>query len=84
MSNFKTRFCWWPVRLARHVTELEHISAVDGKAHYAERMEFIGWVWMQTAHLTKNINHGWVAFLDSKPMPEFCSKCGQELPKEAK
>ena len=65
MTNFKTKFCWWPVPLARHIG--------DG-------MEFIGWVWMTRANLTRNINHGWVCFLDSKPMPKWCSKCGQNLP----
>jgi hypothetical protein len=43
-------------------------------------MEFIGWVWMQRATLTNNLNHGWVAFLDSTPEPEKCKKCGQLLP----
>ena len=84
MSNFKTKFCWWPVRLARHVPVLEHISGIDGKAYYEERMEFIGWVWMQKAHLTNNLNHGWVAFLDAKPWPKKCKTCGQELPANAK
>lgn len=48
-KNFKTTFCWWPVRLARHV---------------GYGMEFIGWIWMTRANLTKT-NHGWVCFLDS-------------------
>ena len=65
MSNFKTKFCWWPVRLARHT---------------GEEMEFIGWVWLQEANLTNNLNHGWVAFLDAKPWPKKCKTCGQELP----
>lgn len=63
-AHYKSRFCWWPVRLARHA---------DG------RMEFIGWVWMQRAHLTKNLHHGWVCFLDSEPFNR-CPKCGQKLP----
>ena len=65
MSNFKTKFCWWPVRLARHI---------DGK------MEFVGWVWLQEASLANNLNHGWTAFLDAKPWPKKCKTCGQELP----
>jgi hypothetical protein len=73
MSNFKTKFCWWPVRLARHVP-------IEGTVPPTTRMEFIGWVWLQEATLTKNINHGWVAFLDSKLLPKKCRKCGQELP----
>ena len=47
-------------------------------------MEFIGWVWMQRAALTNNLNHGWVAFLDAKPEPEKCKKCGQLLPPNLK
>jgi hypothetical protein len=47
-------------------------------------MEFIGWVWLQEVHLTNNLNHGWVAFLDSKPWPKKCKTCGRELPKDAK
>jgi len=43
-------------------------------------MEFIGWVWMQRAALTYNLNHGWVAFLDAKHEPEKCKTCGQLLP----
>ena len=70
MSNFKTKFCWWPVRLARHLPD------ADGQ----RVMEFIGWAWMQEAHLTNNLNHGWVAFLDSKPWPKKCKTCGQVLP----
>jgi hypothetical protein len=46
-------------------------------------MEFIGWAWLQEAHLTRNINHGWVAFLDAKPWPKKCKTCGQELPANA-
>jgi len=73
MSNFKTRFCWWPVRLARHIKD----APID-----KPNMEFVGWVWMQRAHLTNNLNHGWVAFLDSTPMPDRCRECGQLLPKK--
>jgi len=73
VSNFKTKFCWWPVRLARHRDK-------DPEHPYQPDMEFIGWVWMQEAHLTNNINHGWTAFLDAKPWPKKCKTCGQELP----
>lgn len=69
MTNFKTKFCWWPIRLARHVDD----------PGFGTKMEFIGWVWMQEANLTNNLNHGWVAFLDATPMPKRCSKCGQTL-----
>lgn len=71
MANFKTKFCWWPVRLARHIKDAQYDKP---------NMEFIGWVWMQTANLTNNLNHGWVAILDSKPLKPRCRKCGQELP----
>lgn len=71
MARFKTKFCWWPVRLARHIKD-----APPDKPN----MEFIGWVWLQRAHLTKNLNHGWVCFLDSEPMPARCKECGQILP----
>ncbi len=81
MSNFKTKFCWWPVRLARNIPVLEHISGITGEAIYSKKMEFIGWVWMQEANLVNNLNHGWVAFLDATPMPKRCKKCRQELPK---
>ena len=74
MSNFKTKFCWWPVRLARHLP-VDPTTPIDRGT-----MEFIGWVWMQEAPLTCNLNHGWVAFLDSKPWPKKCKTCGQELP----
>lgn len=67
----KSKFCWLPVRLARHV---------NGERLGDARMEFIGWVWMQRARLTKNLNHGWVAFLDSQPNNWHCEKCGQLLP----
>lgn len=75
---FKKQFCWWPVRLARNVDKL--VGRVAGKDIYEPKMEFIGWVWMQEAYLTNNLNHGWVAFLDSKPLKPRCSKCGQDLP----
>lgn len=70
-SKFKTRFCWWPVRLARHIKDPDsHIS----------KMEFIGWVWLQRADLVHNMNHGWVCFLDSVPYVPKCKTCGQPLP----
>ena len=68
MSRFKTKFCWWSVRLARY------------EADRAPVMDFIGWVWLQEAHLTNNINHGWIAFLDSKPLEIKCKSCGQKMP----
>lgn len=71
MRMFKTKFCLLPVRLARHIKD-----APDDKPN----MEFIGWVWLQRAHLTRNLNHGWAAFLDSTPIVLHCDKCGQVLP----
>ena len=71
MSSFKTKFCLWPVRLARHIKDAQPDKPT---------MEFIGWVWMQRAALTNNLHHGWIAFLDDKPMPKTCKKCGQIIP----
>lgn len=70
MSNFKTKFCWWPVRLAQHIE-----NAPSDKPN----MRFIGWVWMQKVYLTNNHHHGWIAFLDSKPIDIRCKKCGQMI-----
>lgn len=71
MSRFKIKFCWWPVRLARHIQRDETKPFADT----GPDMEFIGWVWMQNAHLTNNLNHGWVAFLDSKLSTPRCKTC---------
>ena len=79
MSRFKTKFCWWPVRLARHIKCDETKPFAD----IGPNMEFIGWVWLQRADLTNNLNHGWVAFLDSKPREPRCKECGQLLPPNA-
>lgn len=79
MSRLKTKFCWWPVRLARHIKCDETKPFAD----IGPNMEFIGWVWMQRAHLTNNLNHGWVAFLDSTPLEPRCKTCGQLLPPNA-
>lgn len=68
-ERFKTKFCWWPVRLVRMA-----------EGEYGSYIEVIGWVWMQKAHLTNNISEGWLCFLDSKPHQERCKKCGQLLP----
>ena len=37
-------------------------------------MRFIGWVWLQRAYLTNNVNHGWVAFLDNQ-IDDYLNKC---------
>lgn len=58
--RWKLKFCLLPRRLA--------VNDGDGS------MRFVGWVWMQLAYLTNNINHGWVAFLDNQT-PEHLSKC---------
>ena len=71
MSMFKTKFCWLPVRLVRHIQPV----GLNGPT-----LEFIGWVWWQRANLTMNLNHGWIAILDSKPLKPRCKKCGQVLP----
>ena len=71
MSRFKTKFCWWPVLLARRV---------EPTYHNGPTLEKIGWVWMQRAYLVNNLNHGWIAVLDTKLEPEKCKKCGQLLP----
>lgn len=60
MARWKLAFCWWPRRLA----------VSEG----ANGMRFIGWVWLQTAYLTNNFNHGWVAFLDNQT-PEYLERC---------
>jgi hypothetical protein len=77
MSNFKTKFCWWPVRLARRYPVKVDVDVTEN------RMEFIGWAWLQTANLTRNLNHGWIALLDSEPLKPRCRKCGQLLPRDA-
>lgn len=58
--RFKTMFCLLPKRLAINEGE--------------EGMRFVGWVWMQRAYLTKNIHHGWVAFLNNQTS-EYLDKC---------
>ena len=68
MSRFKTKFFWWLVRLARY------------KADRVPMMEFIGCICLQEAPLTNNINHVWIAFLDSKPLEIKCKTCGQKMP----
>lgn len=58
--RWKTSFCLWPRRLVT--------KEGDGV------MRFIGWVWMQRAYLTNNINHGWIAFVDNQT-PEYLDVC---------
>lgn len=74
MSRYKTIFCIIPRRLARHCIDQDKDSLNQSQ------MEFIGWVWMQRASLVKNINHGWVSFLDHKPPELPCPTCKQILP----
>ena len=53
---------WWrPVPMARWN---------EGRTGF----DFIGWVWRQKALLTKNLNHGWIAFEDLQT-PENLSAC---------
>lgn len=61
---------WWnlPIRLAHRDK--------DG-------LKFVGWVWNQRAYLVKNLNHGWIAFVEDQT-PEnidiwFCDHCGASL-----
>ena len=60
--RWKTKFCLLPRRLA----------VVNNQD--SNQMRFVGWVWLQRAYLTNNINHGWVAFLD-KQTPEYLDVC---------
>ena len=60
MRMFKTVFCLVPRRLARYLPENRNLWD-------RPNMEFIGWVWLRKAHLVNNLNHGWVAFLESNP-----------------
>lgn len=57
--RWKVSYVLWPRRLA--------VKNDDG-------MKFVGWVWLQKAYLTNNLNHGWVAFLDNQT-EEYLSKC---------
>lgn len=58
--RFKIKFCLIPRRLAIHEGDLG--------------MRFVGWVWLQTAYLSKNMSHGWVAFVDNQN-EEQLSRC---------
>jgi hypothetical protein len=62
---------WWnrPVRLVKR----------GGEGHF----DFVGWVWNQKAYLVKNLNHGWIAFVEDQT-PEniehwFCRNCGASI-----
>jgi hypothetical protein len=68
--RFKTKFCWFPVRLVRSIMPTD----LNGPT-----MEFIGWAWLTTAPLTKNINHGWIHVLDSEPFEYKCPTCKQTV-----
>lgn len=60
---------WRPVRLAvREKVEFD-----------LTRMRFVGWVWMQQAYMVKNLNHGWVAFLEDQTEDKLkrCPYCKQ-------
>lgn len=59
--RWKTMFCIIPRRLA-------------AKSTNDNGMKFVGWVWMQRAYLTNNVNHGWVAFVESQTA-EYLDKC---------
>jgi hypothetical protein len=51
-------FCIWPRRLCRYVTKQDE---------QVEVIEVIGWVFMQKAHLEKNVTYGWISILDGNP-----------------
>ena len=71
-KHTKVSFVIWPRRLARHRDNIRENG-----------FEFIGWVWLQKACLTNNINHGWIAFLENqteeKINPKVCECCKQLL-----
>ena len=69
----KTVFLWTPVRLARLTGKNLAYSSTP-------TIEIIGWVWLKRATISKNINHGWLAFLDETTLIQRCKACGQELP----
>lgn len=64
------RIRWWhkPVRLA---------------AKRGDGFEFIGWVWNQTAYLVRNLNHGYIAFVEDQTPEKIdvwkCDHCGAEI-----
>ena len=62
--NFKVAFVWWPKRLA---------------VHHEDGWDFIGWVWLQRAYLTHNLQHGWIAFVKNQTpqMLDRCPRCGK-------
>lgn len=73
MTNFKTKFAYFPVRMARHLE-------ADEDNPFAPTLEFIGWVWWRTVPMVNNLNNGWIVILDSAPIKPRCRKCGQVMP----
>ncbi|EKD89736.1 MAG: hypothetical protein ACD_33C00002G0028 [uncultured bacterium] len=72
MANFKTKFCWLPVRLVRH-------NPLAKEDNNEPKLEIIGWTWLKKVPLVKNVNIGWVHVLDSKPYEYTCPACGQKV-----
>lgn len=72
----KIKFCWLPKRIANW--------ADDEHTHF----RWIGWVWLQKAYLTKNLQHGWIAFVDNqvdkKLVKPCCPYCKKILPENNK
>lgn len=70
MANFKTKFCWLPVRLVRYTPCPKKNEPL---------LEIIGWTWLKKVPLTESINHGWIHILDSKPFEYTCPTCKQKV-----
>lgn len=62
MRRYKTAYCWWPRRLAKH----------NDKG-----FEFIGWVWRTRAFLVRNDIYGWIAFQEDQTSEKMdrCPYC---------
>lgn len=62
----KVKFCFIPRKLCVH-----------NETHF----QFVGWVWWQKAYLVKNLNHGWIAFVNDQNEDKLnhttCRKCGK-------
>lgn len=71
-SSFKVEYVpWWrPVPLA--------VKKLDANGRM-ESFDFVGYVWRQKAYLVKNLNHGWIAFVDEQDENHLntCPCCGK-------
>lgn len=72
IRGFKKSFCWWPKRLAMHMEK-------DGQKGF----NFIGYVWLKETVLTRNMNYGWIAFIEYQTeenlKADSCPRCGAVL-----